>query len=175
MVERAPLDTNDERLSAVSRVGNSLWAVHSIGFPTTSRNSRGAIRWYQFDESTNTLVQPAGTIFDSTNDYSFPSIAANQFGDVVIGFTRSSRLNIPAPYAVVGATDPTSHVTTFGAPMLLAAGVQAYDFGGLAPNRWGDYKRHARRSGRSLHFLDDSGNGRMRMSRDLGFRSGPRR
>jgi hypothetical protein len=135
-----PLETNDERLGAhLMRVGNSLWAVHAIGYPTTSRNPRGAIRWYQFDESTNTPIQPPGTIFDSTHDYYFPSIAANQFGDVVIGFTRSSLDEYPSAYAIVGATDSATHVTTFGDPILLKAGVQAYDFGGLAPNRWGDY------------------------------------
>src|SRR3989440_8556693 len=136
----AVIESNDERLGAhLMRVGNSLWAVHAIGYPTTSRNPHGSIRWYQFDESTNQLIQPAGTISDSTNDYYFPSIAANQFGDVVMGFTRSSLTEYPSAYAVVGSTNSTTHVTTFGAPLLLKAGVQAYDFGGLAPNRWGDY------------------------------------
>jgi hypothetical protein len=136
----APIESNDERLGAhLMRVGNSLWAVHAIGYPTTSRNPRGAIRWYQFDETTNQLIQPAGTIFDTTHDYYFPSIAANQFGDVVIGFTRSSLDEYPSAYAIVGSTDPNTHVTTFGDPILLKDGVQAYDFGGLAPNRWGDY------------------------------------
>ncbi len=134
------IESNDERLGAhLMRVGNSLWAVHAIGYPTTSRNPHGAIRWYQFDETTNQLIQPAGTISDTTHDYYFPSIAANQFGDVVIGFTRSSLTEYPSAYAMVGSTDPNTKVITFGDPILLKDGVQSYDFGGLAPNRWGDY------------------------------------
>jgi len=82
------------------------------------------------------LVQPEGTIQDSNSDYGFPSIAANQFGDVVIGFTRSGPTEYASAYAMVGSTDSGTHVTTFGSPTLLKAGVDVYDIG---DNRWGDY------------------------------------
>jgi hypothetical protein len=40
----APIESNDERLGAhLMRVGNSLWAVHAIGYPTTSRNRVGSL------------------------------------------------------------------------------------------------------------------------------------
>src|SRR5205814_9195117 len=119
----ARIDTNDDRISAgVYKVGNSLWATQCIGTPDfPNRNPRAGIRWYQINDSTNAIIQQA-TIGDLNHDYFFPSIAANQFGDVVIGFTRSSSTEYASAYAMVGSTDGGG-VTTFGAPILLKDGV----------------------------------------------------
>src|SRR5205814_1119485 len=86
-----PIDTNDFRIPGyVFKVGGSLWAAQSVGTPDyPAVNNRAGIRWYQIDEATNTVLQQAN-FGDTTHDYFMGSIAANQFGDVVMGFTRSS-------------------------------------------------------------------------------------
>ncbi len=126
------ISTFDRRFSSAPfEAGNRLWAVNNIGI-----NGRAAIQWYEFDEVTNNLVQH-GLISDPFHDYFYPSIAANEFGDVVIGFNRSGEDEFVSAYAAAGET--RNGITTFGDPILLKAGVDNYlvAFGGR--NRWGDY------------------------------------
>jgi hypothetical protein len=70
-----------------------------------------------------------------------PSIAANDAGSVVLGFTRTGGgLNeFPSAYAAVGHT--AQGKTTFGSPILLKAGADVYHFipGQPQNDRWGDY------------------------------------
>ncbi|MHC4400827.1 MAG: nidogen-like domain-containing protein, partial [Planctomycetota bacterium] len=120
----------------VVKLGDSVWAVHAV---SGSFGTNAAMRWYEIDEPSNTVVQ-TGLIEDATFDWLDPSIAVNAVGQVVIGATGSG----PDPgefasaYAMVGTT--TSGVTTFGSPILLQAGRDNYfeDFGS-GRNRWGDY------------------------------------
>ncbi len=72
-----------------------------------------AIRWYEIDESNNNVKQ-LGTIGDVLHDYYYPSLAVNQFGDVVIGYTRSGETEFASAYASIGET--VNNVTTFGDP-----------------------------------------------------------
>jgi hypothetical protein len=113
--------------------GGSLWAVHAV--EGTASNS--AIRWYEIDESTNTVLQ-TGLIEGTNQDFHEPSIAVNEFGHVVIGYTCSGP-NLAAS-ACVSVGETTGGVTTFKAPMILAQGAGCYyqDFG-TGRNRWGDY------------------------------------
>ena len=123
------LDTGDSRFrSFVHQVGNSLWAVHGI-----NADGRAAIRWYEIDKNTNAVLQ-SSTIGDPDRDYYYPSIAVNQFGNVVIGFNRSGLTEFVSSYAVVGNT--IDGVTTFSSPILLKSGVANYSLGN---KRWGDY------------------------------------
>lgn len=129
------VDAGDDRFSStVFEVGNSLWAVQSI----TSTN-RAAIRWYEINETTNAVIQ-SGTIADASADYYYPSIAANAFGEVVIGFSRSNATagsGFVSSYAATGTT--ASGVTTFGSPILLKQGTATYLNLDGTRNRWGDY------------------------------------
>jgi hypothetical protein len=131
------LDTTYTWLNRVVEQGNNLWAVHSINV-----GGRPGIRWYQIDETTNTLKQ-SGTISDPKLAVFEPSIAVNDRGDVVIGFNQSGPgpTDFASAFAVVGSTDAQG-VTSFSAPRLLAAGLTSYvrpnDLGGTV-TRWGDY------------------------------------
>jgi hypothetical protein len=118
--------------SSVLEVGDSLWAVNNVKI-----DNRNGLRWFEIDESTNVLLQ-TGTISDPLHDYFYPSIAANSFGDVLIGFNRSGLDEFVSSYGVVG--DTLGGITTFGDPILLQAGQANYfqDFG-VGRNRWGDY------------------------------------
>jgi hypothetical protein len=115
-------------------IGDDVWMVHSVADATTGRS---AIRWYQIDEPTNTVVQ-SGTITDPARDFLYPSIAVNNNGDVVIGMTGTGGAQRPSAMAVVGTT--IGGTTFFRPPTLLQAGVGPYqNLDANARNRWGDY------------------------------------
>lgn len=117
----------------VVEVNGSLWAVHAVA--GTSGNS--GVAWYEIDATTNAVIQ-SGLIEDPNVDYLDPSIAVNNSGDVVIGFTGGGPSQFLSSMAVTGSTSGTT--TTFGTPIVLQAGAGTYevDFGS-GRNRWGDY------------------------------------
>jgi hypothetical protein len=119
--------------SALTQQGNHVWGAHTVKV-----GSRSGVRWYDIDESTNAIVQ-SGTITDAGLDLIDPSMAVNQFGDVVIGFTASGQNKYASAYAVVG--DTIDGITTFGALMQLKEGKGTWYDGdeGDPRNRWGDY------------------------------------
>lgn len=123
----------DRRIgSSVFQVGQNIWAAHNVQV-----GAFVGIRWYEIDETTNKLLQ-SGTISKTHYDYIYPSIAANSFGEVVIGFTATgdatTRL-FPSSFALTGTT--MDGITTFGDAILLAAGLDDFHFPG--EDRWGDY------------------------------------
>ena len=122
-----------------NRIGAAVYEVNGVIFAThvTTVNSHSAIRWYRIDAATDTLLE-TGLLSDPTADYSFPSIAANENGVVVIGYNRSSLTEFVSSYAAIGET--LGATTSFGAPLLLKAGVGNYHY--LPVNgfsRWGDF------------------------------------
>lgn len=139
----AMLQANDPRISAkVFAVGGVLYAVHN-----TELNGRIAIQWYRIRAADNALLEQ-GTIADPDLDLFMPSIAANQYGSVVIccngsGYGADQYISC---YAYAGQT--VNGQTTFGSGILLKAGVLSYHdlndiLGGFfdepTPSRWGDY------------------------------------
>ena len=112
--------------------GAAIWGAHSV-----DDGGRAAVRWFQIDAQTDEVLQE-GLIADSDLEFYYPSIAVNERGDVVIGFSGSSENQFVSTYAVVGTTE--LGVTTFGEPMLLKEGVSDYEVtSGAGRNRWGDY------------------------------------
>ncbi|MGH3362840.1 MAG: hypothetical protein ACRDOM_10330, partial [Nocardioides sp.] len=118
--------------------GNSLWAAHAV----QGSGANSAIRWYQINESTNT-VQQTGLVDDPNRDFHEPSITVNAHGDVVIGYTCSGPTLSPSVCVSLGQT--AGGVTTFQAPEILATGNGYYYRDSCTPpgcnerNRWGDY------------------------------------
>jgi autotransporter-associated beta strand protein len=132
------LDTGELGFSSsVFEQGNSLWAVESV-----SLGGRAAIRFYQISETTNLIMQ-SGVLGDPSSDLFYPSIAANSFGEVAIGFSRSSAtagIGYISSFAIAGTT--LGGVTTFGNAILLKRGMSnfhLYDSDAPPRNRWGDY------------------------------------
>ena len=123
----------DNRLGAmVYEVNGVLYAVQ-----VTQVAGRSAIRWYRVAASTG-LPLESGTLSETGVDYSFPSIAANENGVVVIGFNKSSATEFVSSYAVAGKT--LAGVTTFDTPLLLKSGVANYHYLPLnGSSRWGDF------------------------------------
>lgn len=121
--------------SAVVQVNGSLWAAHAV----RGTNNNSAIRWYEIDATTNAVKQ-TGLIDVAISDFYYPSIAVNDQGAVVIGYSGSGPNQFVSSMASYGVTDAGTGVTTFSAPTVLAAGTANYNltFGG-GRNRWGDY------------------------------------
>jgi len=91
---------------------------------------QGIIRWMEVDAATNEIKQ-AGNISSPSLSFYYPSLAVNEFGDVVIGFSGSGSTQFPSAYYVIG--HKVNGYTTFTRPRLLQAGSGSYD------GRWGDY------------------------------------
>jgi hypothetical protein len=128
------LETGDPRLSSsLVRSQGSIWMVHTTADAT---GNHAVLRWLEVDAQTNQVKQQ-GEIGDGEHDYFYPSIALNEFGNVVIGFNRSGADEYVSSYAVAASTD--GDATTFGQPQLLKAGVDNYyQTFGFGRNRWGD-------------------------------------
>jgi hypothetical protein len=136
------LNNGDFRMGSnnVYQVGNVIWVADSIlTSATTGNTAYDAIRWYEIDETTNTVLQ-SGTISNPSHDYIYPSIAANAAGNVIIGFTATgdaTTTDFAGSWYVAGTT--TGGVTTFGAPQALRNGSSNYSIVSGGRNRWGDF------------------------------------
>ncbi|MEZ5941629.1 MAG: right-handed parallel beta-helix repeat-containing protein [Planctomycetaceae bacterium] len=121
------VDSGGDRINSnVVEVNGRFWGSQAVDVA-----GRSGILWYEIDPTTNSVIQ-SGTIADPGTDYFFPSIAVNNRGEVVIGFSGSSDTQFISSMAAFGTT--TGGITTFQAPQLLASGSSTY-FG----SRWGDY------------------------------------
>ena len=123
----------DNRFSQNVVLNNGeIWAVQTVGIA-----GRAALRWYRINATTNAVIEN-GIINHPSLAYFFPSIAVNDFGDVVIGMSGTDPSTFVSTYAVAGKT--IGGVTTFGAPFQTKAGVSDYErFDTSGRNRWGDY------------------------------------
>ncbi|HKB02058.1 MAG TPA: dockerin type I domain-containing protein [Gemmataceae bacterium] len=141
---------DDDRYTGASiQVGDLIYSAHGISVNasgqavTANTTSTNAIHLVVIRDSTN-LVVAQGTYFNSSYDYIYPSVAANQYGDIMIGFNRSGlsatdgQLGAYAVYARINPANPTS--ITFGQEVQLRGG-QADNYhqqgGTLEP--WGPY------------------------------------
>ena len=127
-----PIDTVGSRLmNAVFRHG-SIWTAQAV-----NAGGRSAVRWYEIDPLTLTVVQ-SGTVSDPERWYYMPSIAVNSEKDVLVGFSGSNANEYAGAY-VAGrrSTDPPGEMSP---AQLMREGLGPYtrlDGGGR--NRWGDY------------------------------------
>jgi len=123
-----------------SRSGTeSLWASHTV---CTDPNCTGptAVRWYQFNVTGGTF--PAAPVqqqsWTNGNDGLWrwmPSIAADQNGNVAIGYSASSPAQFPSiRYAGRLAVDALNNLAQGEAIMKVGGGAQTHNSG-----RWGDF------------------------------------
>ena len=129
------------------RPNSSLWAVHGVEIA-----GRAAIEWYEIDANTDAVLQ-SGIVDDASLAFNYPSIAVNDDGDVVIGFSGGDPNTFMSTYVAVGET--TGGVTTFSLATLTQAGAADYErLDGADPprNRWGDYSATVVDPNDPLHF-----------------------
>lgn len=140
------IDTDDDRiLNCVYRNG-SLWATHTIYLPASGSPTRSSAQWWQIDTRAGDLgaVLQRGRIDDPTDnfDFAYPSIAVNQRGDAMIGYSRfGASQYASANYAFHAAGDDAG---SNQGDTVLKTGEGPYfkDFG-TGDNRWGDYSNTA--------------------------------
>jgi hypothetical protein len=131
------VQNNDSRIGNVVYRNGSLWFAHTVFLPT-GNPTHSAIQWWQLDPAggLNQFGRIEGTT--GTEYYAYPSIAVNQFDDVLIGFSRfSSSQYVSANYAFRAFTDVPNTMQT---DRVLKAGEDSY--WKVFPdtrNRWGDY------------------------------------
>jgi hypothetical protein len=109
----------------------ALWAVRAVDV-----SGKAGLEWFQIDPDTNIILQ-TGRISDDELDLYYPSIAVNEFDQVVVGFNGSSESQFVSAYAVLGET--IDGITSFGSLLLLKEGVDSYEVVWDGRNRWGDY------------------------------------
>jgi hypothetical protein len=136
------IDTEDGRIQSCVYRNGSLWASHTVYLPATGTPTRTAAQWWQINMSASALgqVQQFGRIDDPTgaNFYAFPTLAVNQYGDVMLGYTHFGTGIYPSgAYSMRLASDPPN---TMESEVMLKAGEASYfkDFG-TGENRWGDF------------------------------------
>jgi Dockerin type I domain len=145
--------SDHEMSGAIYQVGDLIYAVNGISVDATGAavtsgpTTTDAVRLTVISDSQNRVVAES-TYFNTGFDYLFPSVSANQYGDIVIGFNRSSasqgsgatdgNLGAYAVYARIDPANPTS--ITFGPEVQLQAGlVNNYHQGGGNFEIWGLY------------------------------------
>src|SRR5262245_31470302 len=150
------IDGLDDRIGGmVYQVGDLIYLVHGISVDATgvaispNAGTTDAVRLTVIRDSTTQVVAEA-TWFNANFDYIMPSVSANSFGDIVIGYTRSS-FNLGSPtttdgrlgaYALNAKIDPANPGAgiTFGSEVQLKAGqVSNYHLFNSSTERWGDF------------------------------------
>jgi hypothetical protein len=125
------------------RFNNAYWGAYSRDLDGDS-----VIRWFQIDADM-LESNPSGAEIDSGEisvegaDAIYPSLAVNENGDVVIGFTLTGPSQFASGYAAVRRASES----TFNAPFPVVIGNAVFDDGRLNPNTqapepnsaWGDY------------------------------------
>jgi len=131
----------DARMNTVVYRNGSLWATHTVFVPAASP-TRSAVDWWQV--ATDGTVQQFGRLEDTggTYFYTYPSLAVNVNGDMLVGYSRmSSNSYGSGAYAFRAAADPTGtlrqeYVMSSGQ----GGGQNTYvRLDGNGINRWGDY------------------------------------
>jgi hypothetical protein len=133
------IDTSDTRLLNVVYRNGSLWTVHTVQSPATTKTE---VAWYRIDPATG-AVPAQGRISDPVRWYYYPSIGVNQDNVAAIGFSGSSSREYAGGYYTIvrpssGIADPVSLLKTGEAPYYKTGQTMGIPGGGTE-NRWGDY------------------------------------
>jgi len=133
------IDTSDTRLLNVVYRNGSLWTVHTVQGPATTKTE---VAWYRIDPSAGTVLSQ-GRISDPTRWYYYPSIGINQNNVSAIGFSGSSTAEYVGGYYTIlrpssGIADPVSQLKP-GEAAYYKTGQTMGLPGGGTDNRWGDF------------------------------------
>ena len=133
------IDTSDTRLLNVVYRNGSLWAVHTVQSPATTKTE---VAWYKINPGAGAVLAQ-GRISDPVRWYYYPSIGVNQDDVAAIGFSgSSSREYVGGYYTVVrpssSVAEAVSLLKTGEAPYYKTGQTMGIPGGGT-DNRWGDY------------------------------------
>ena len=116
----------------------SLVANHTVG--VGSSGNQAAVRWYEIRGlSTTPAIYQQGTYAPSSDSRWMASVAMDQAGDIVVGYSVSSSTISPSiRYTGRLASDPLGMLPQGEATLISGSGSQTSTF-----NRWGDYSMMA--------------------------------
>ncbi len=139
------LDSLEDRLMMQAQYRNisgteSLWVSHTVG------SAPAGVQWAQINVTGGT-VSPAPVqqqIWSNVNNDGvsrwMPSLALDRLGDMALGYSASSTSVFPSiNFAGRLVTDSVNTLAQGEATMFAGTGSQAFNCGGAACHRWGDY------------------------------------
>ena len=135
------IDAGDDRIgSNVYQVGNKLYLIHTEGVTATNRVQQ---HWFVLDATTGAILDQ-GVIADAVHDFFHASIAVNSFGEVVIGYNRSSLVDNIAFLARTFVTGAGGLLVSTGDLLLKTSPIgdyhcQVHNTVNNCAERWGDY------------------------------------
>ena len=127
----------DSSIQNVQYRDGFLYVAQTVFLPSTSPTN-AAVQWWVITAGSGD-VRHFGRVRDpnGVNMFAYPSIAANRYNDVLLGYSRFSPSAYPgASYSYRIFDDPTDELR---AEALLKAGEAAYDVPIFGQNRWGDW------------------------------------
>lgn len=124
----------DARVTSVVYRNGSLWTSHTIFLPIDNP-TYSAVQWWQIDPVNGAVLQ-RGRVEDPirVDFHAFPSIAVNQWNDVLIGYSSfSTNYYASAAYSFRAFYDPRNSLRN---SRRYWPGEDVYGISGV---RWGDY------------------------------------
>jgi hypothetical protein len=158
---------DDRYTGAVYQVGDLIYIAHAISVngtgvgsdyhPLFNPSTTNGIQLIVMRDSTNQVVATAN-YFNTSYDYTFPSVAANEFGDIVIGLNRSGgssstngNIGAYAVHARIDPANPTS-ITFLGEVTIKAGEANDYNLTGTNIETWGPYSATSRDPNNPFEF-----------------------
>ncbi len=136
------IDTADDRVGAVVYRSGQLWGAQTVFLPAGAP-TRSSVQWFSLAPGAGTVNQ-SGRIDDATGAkfFAFPSLAVNQYDDVLLGYSRfSASQYASADYAVHFNFDAAN---TMRDDTVYKAGLGPYfKDAGSGDNFWGHYSAAA--------------------------------
>lgn len=131
------ITSNDGRLLDAKYWGGHIWATQHVGCNPGS-GTVNCIRWYEIDMTgANPSMVQSGTYSSSGEYRTFPDLAVNACGQMVVGYTKFSSSTYPSVY-IAGRAE-RSRPGRLVAERLVHAGEAPHSCYDGIPRRWGDY------------------------------------
>lgn len=131
------ITSNDVRLLDAEYWAGRVWASHTIGCNPGS-GTVNCIRWYEVNMGSGSPALVQQGTFSSNGQYrSFPDLAVNLCGDMLVGYTKMSTSEFPSVY--VAGREVGDSLGQLKDETVLHAGEDYYTAYDPVPRRWGDY------------------------------------
>jgi hypothetical protein len=126
------LQANDWRVQDAEYRDGDIWVSHAIACNPGS-GTVNCVRWAQIDPG-NVSVVNAGVIGSNGQYRSFPDLAVDSCGNMMMGYSKTSSSSSPGVYATgIDSSGASSGELT------VKAGEAVYSAFDGSPHRWGDY------------------------------------
>ncbi|MGA9572956.1 MAG: PKD domain-containing protein [Lysobacterales bacterium] len=126
------LQANDWRVQDAEYRNGDIWTSSAIACNPGSGTVNCA-RWAQIDPSTPSVVN-AGVVGSNGQYRSFPDLAVDHCGNMMMGYSKTSASSNPGVYAT--GRDNTGAIQS---ELTVKAAEAVYDAFDGSPHRWGDY------------------------------------